>query len=91
MNNSQAERDDGSCTGDDLDQDQDRDASSMETRGGVSRKYGSGRGNDFATRLHYLLRELEQEGNTDIISWLPHGRAIKVHDRDRLEKEILPK
>jgi hypothetical protein len=45
----------------------------------------------FALRLHYVLRDVEKEGKTNIISWLPHGRAIKVHDKELFEQEILPK
>jgi hypothetical protein len=36
------------------------------------------------------LDELDQSGQTDIISWLPHGRAFMVHDVGRFVEEILP-
>jgi len=45
----------------------------------------------FPARLHYVLREVEKDGQDDVLSWLPDGLGFCVHDRERLEKEILPK
>lgn len=44
----------------------------------------------FPLKLQRILDKLEAEGKTDIISWLPHGRAFLVHDSDRLVSELLP-
>jgi len=52
-------------------------------RGGVSEH--------FPERLHRMLIDLEQEGNTDIVSFYSHGRAFGVHDMDRFVNEIMPK
>lgn len=34
---------------------------------------------------------LSDEGHSDIITWMPHGRAWKVLDKERLLKQVLPK
>ena len=44
----------------------------------------------FPLKLQRILDKLEAEGKTDIISWLPHGRAFLVHDSDALVAEFLP-
>jgi hypothetical protein len=44
----------------------------------------------FPLKLQRILDKLEAEGKTDIISWLPHGRAFLVHDPDRLVSDLLP-
>ena len=49
------------------------------------------RKNAFPLQLHYVLSELENDGFSHIFSWVPHGRAIKVHDKFRFVEEILPK
>jgi len=41
------------------------------------------------SRLHHLLSELELNGQGEIMSWQPHGRAFRVHDKERLVKEVL--
>lgn len=38
-----------------------------------------------------LFEILSDEENSDIISWMPHGRGWKVHDSKRFELEIIPK
>ena len=45
----------------------------------------------FPSRLHYVLGELEKDGLADIMSWQPCGMVFKIHDKDRLVKEVLPK
>lgn len=44
----------------------------------------------FPAQLHCMLGNLEETGRSEIISWQPHGRAFKIHDRTRFEAEILP-
>ena len=48
------------------------------------------RQDNFPVKLQRILDELEQSGQTDIISWLPHGRAFMVHNVDRFVQQILP-
>lgn len=45
----------------------------------------------FPERLHQLLREVEKDGLSDIVSFHPHGRSFAVHDMNRFVEEILPK
>jgi hypothetical protein len=44
----------------------------------------------FPARLHYLISELEEDGQGNIVSWQPHGRCFVVHDKRRFVEEILP-
>lgn len=45
----------------------------------------------FPDILHRMLDQVEQEGFSNIVCWLPHGRAFRVHDRKRFCAEILPR
>jgi hypothetical protein len=45
----------------------------------------------FPYKLHRLLRLVEQQGLTHIVSWLPCGAAFKVHDIKSFEECVLPK
>lgn len=52
------------------------------------------RGTDvfFPDQLHMMLTELESDArHTNIVSFLPHGRAFRVHNKERFIAEILPK
>ncbi|CAB9521838.1 shock factor protein 4 [Seminavis robusta] len=53
-----------------------------KTRGGVTEP--------FPERLHRLLKEIADDGNGDVISFLPHGRAIAIHKPDRFVEDIMP-
>ncbi|CAB9498633.1 shock factor protein 4 [Seminavis robusta] len=46
---------------------------------------------NFPLRLYRILYEAERNGFSDIISFLPNGRAFKVHDRDRFLRDIMPR
>jgi HSF-type DNA-binding len=54
-------------------------------------KASRGQDKKFPTMLHYILSELEKEGKSDIMGWMPHGRSFIVRDQKRMESEILPK
>ena len=45
----------------------------------------------FPEKLHRMLREVEQEGKSDVIGFFAHGRAFAVHDPDRFIAEVMPK
>ena len=45
----------------------------------------------FPEKLHTMLKEMEAQGKTDIVSFYSHGRAFGVHDPDRFVEEIMPK
>jgi hypothetical protein len=51
------------------------------------------RGTDrfFPDQLHNMILEIEKEGKyTHAVSFLPHGRAFRVHERETFIKEVLP-
>jgi len=50
-----------------------------------------GRAEPFPTKIHRMLSELEQQGKTDIASFLPHGRAFIIHKPKKFTEEIMPK
>mmetsp|Transcript_95 Transcript_95/g.173 ORF Transcript_95/g.173 Transcript_95/m.173 type:complete len:276 (+) Transcript_95:454-1281(+) len=43
----------------------------------------------FPLRLHKVLERASANEKSDIISWQPHGRAFKIHDKKRFEREVL--
>lgn len=45
----------------------------------------------FPQRLHYMLGKAEIEGFQDVVSWLPHNRAFRVHNLKRFSAEVLPR
>jgi len=51
-----------------------------------------GRAEPFPAKIHRMLSELEeQEGGTDIASFLPHGRAFIIHKPKKFTEEVMPK
>jgi hypothetical protein len=45
----------------------------------------------FPLKLHKIIELSEVEGYSSIISWLPHGRAFRIHNQNRFVELILPK
>lgn len=45
----------------------------------------------FPEKMHTMLKAMEEQGKTDIVSFYSHGRAFGVHDPDRFVQEIMPK
>jgi hypothetical protein len=45
----------------------------------------------FPRRLHNMLQQVQAQGDSDIVSFYPHGRAIVILNPERFEAEILPK
>ena len=45
----------------------------------------------FPTKLFKVLQHSDTGGYSSIISWLPHGRAFKIHNIDLFKKEIMTK
>ena len=63
----------------------------------MNAKEASGRGGgsgklkpkSFPVKLHELLEEAEARELDHIISWMPHGRAFRVHDQKLFIKEVV--
>jgi HSF-type DNA-binding len=45
----------------------------------------------FPDRLYTMLEEADQQGLSEIVSFLPHGRAFIVRSPERFVKEIMPR
>lgn len=45
----------------------------------------------FPSKLFTMLEEAEQAGHSDIISFLPDGKAFKIHKPDQFAQTVLPK
>ena len=43
----------------------------------------------FPEKLHNMLCTIESEGSSDIISWQPHGRSFRIHDKERFAEAIM--
>lgn len=57
-----------------------------------SAKDGGGYNKDhFPSILHFLLTELEKDGMNHIVSWQPHGRCFRIHQKDEFVAKVLPK
>ena len=41
--------------------------------------------------LRAMLVSAEEEGFTSIVSWMPHGKAFKIHSKDEFISDILPR
>lgn len=50
-----------------------------------------GRSVYFPQQLEFMLRHITHEGDTSIVSYLAHGRAFRIDDKVRFEREILPR
>lgn len=45
----------------------------------------------FPDKLYHMLQDVERLGMTDVVSFLPHGRAFRVHKPERFVNAIMPK
>lgn len=45
----------------------------------------------FPCKLHKMLMDVEQEGNTSIVSWHPDGRCFRIHEPEEFVEQILPR
>jgi hypothetical protein len=70
------------------------DASSLKDPDPVllaSRRARGGVTEPFPEKLHRMLKEVEETGLSEIISFFPHGRAFAVHNPTRFVNEIMPR
>jgi HSF-type DNA-binding len=45
----------------------------------------------FPFKLHKMLQEATVEEFEEVVSWQPHGRAFRVHDRETFIRDIMPR
>lgn len=45
---------------------------------------------NFPSKLHYMLADMEEDGLDYIVAWQSHGRAFMVHKQDEFVSRILP-
>jgi hypothetical protein len=45
---------------------------------------------NFPVKLHYMIKEMENDGMADIVSWQPHGRCFLVHKQLHFVEKVLP-
>lgn len=45
----------------------------------------------FPQKLYHILRVVQADGYDSIISWLPHGRAFRIHKQHEFENTVLPR
>eukprot|EP00339_Tiarina_fusa_P014260 CAMPEP_0117047090 /NCGR_PEP_ID=MMETSP0472-20121206/32559_1 /TAXON_ID=693140 ORGANISM="Tiarina fusus, Strain LIS" /NCGR_SAMPLE_ID=MMETSP0472 /ASSEMBLY_ACC=CAM_ASM_000603 /LENGTH=406 /DNA_ID=CAMNT_0004759689 /DNA_START=100 /DNA_END=1320 /DNA_ORIENTATION=- len=45
----------------------------------------------FPEKLHDMLSKMDEEGNTNIVAWQPHGRCFTVHKPKEFVEEIMPR
>lgn len=57
--------------------------SNRRPRGGISEP--------FPEKLHRMLREAEDGGESDVVSFYPHGRAFSIHHAERFCREVMPR
>lgn len=43
----------------------------------------------FPVKLYRMLEHIERQERNYIMSWQPHGRCFRIHDKKRLEEELL--
>ena len=46
---------------------------------------------NFPIKLHKIVERCKIDGYSDIISWMPHGRSFKIHDRNLFVSKIMPR
>lgn len=48
-------------------------------------------GHAFPAKLHEALTQIEGDGLSEIIGWMPHGRSFKIHKQQEFLSEVLPR
>lgn len=51
----------------------------------------SGSKERFPAKLYRMIFEMDKEGRSDVISFLPHGKAFAIHQEDVFIAEVLPR
>ena len=51
----------------------------------------NGSSRTYVMLLHYMLDDAEKEGNTDVVCWMPHGRAWAIKNENEFVQNIMPR
>ena len=57
----------------------------------VALSHASGVAAKFPEKVHHMLDDISKRGDESIVSWQPHGRAFRVHNKQRFVETVLPK
>ena len=74
------------------------DTASYQAKVSSMAKVEHDRSASFPTMLHRMLADIEELGRKDpemgslkkIVSWQPHGKAFKIHDRKKFVSVVMP-
>ena len=44
----------------------------------------------FPDRLHHMLMDVERRNKDNIVSWMPCGTMFKIHNSQKLVKDVIP-
>jgi len=45
---------------------------------------------NFLVRLRVMLNDASRDGNESVVTWMPHGKAFMIHDRNYFSNSIMP-
>lgn len=45
----------------------------------------------FTVKLHAILDHIEEDGLANVVSWLPHGRAFRIHNQAIFLSDVMPR
>jgi len=66
-------------------------ASNTSTEKQTSASSSSSTIEKFPMKLHKIVERCEIDGYSSIISWMPHGRSFKIHNRNEFVTKVMPK
>ena len=75
---------------DDVDEEEEEEYEDYDDHdSGKRRRKLANKSKTFPAKLYQMLQEVEESGLADVVSWLSHGRAIRVHDPKRFVDEVM--
>jgi hypothetical protein len=61
-----------------------------QNNGSIPKQSRKGAKSSFPKYLYYMLENAESAGYSSIVSFQPHGRSFKIHDRKLFSNQVLP-
>ncbi|CAJ1959742.1 unnamed protein product [Cylindrotheca closterium] len=68
-----------------------RNCVNNQARNKTTKRAAAPPGLSFPEKVYQVLQLCEENGRTDITSWMNHGAAFKVHDFKQFERDLLPR